>query len=244
MRLNILATLLYLNNPNKKINLFELDDNNETKVDSKYIDSSSLTLKHTETVIDNINFNQLIDPDYISVLDSGGSNDSVMILNKLKEIDMVGNNFYIPINDDLEQFKNLFETVQFIRSFDCFAKITVILNRCITLEKKDVEKQFLVVFGSEELEIKNRLNHLKIDEVCFVPNAPILSILKNHYQVSLLDFYLNSIDLVENIDIYRLEWAKEGKEVFIANNKKYRIGKMAVELIENLGPIKKMLLKA
>ena len=101
-----------------------------------------------------------------------------MILNKLKEIDMVGNNFYIPINDDLEQFKNLFETVQFIRSFDCFAKITVILNRCITLEKKDVEKQFLVVFGSEELEIKNRLNHLKIDEVCFVPNAPILSILK------------------------------------------------------------------
>jgi hypothetical protein len=156
----------------------------------------------------------------------------------------VSNNFYIPINDDLEQFKNLFETVQFIRSFDCFAKITVILNRCITLEKKDVEKQFLVVFGSEELEIKNRLNHLKIDEVCFVPNAPILSILKNHYQVSLLDFYLNSIDLVENIDIYRLEWAKQGKEVFIANNKKYRIGKMAVELIENLEPIKKMLLKA
>ena len=103
---SILATLLYLNNPNKKINLFELDDNNETKVDSKYIDSSSLTLKHTETVIDNINFNQLIDPDYLSVLDSGGSNDSVMILNKLKEIDMVGNNFYIPINDDLEQFKN------------------------------------------------------------------------------------------------------------------------------------------
>ena len=241
---SILATLLYLNNPNKKINLFELDDNNETKVDSKYIDSSSLTLKHTETVIDNINFNQLIDPDYISVLDSGGSNDSVMILNKLKEIDMVGNNFYIPINDDLEQFKNLFETVQFIRSFDCFAKITVILNRCITLEKKDVEKQFLVVFGSEELEIKNRLNHLKIDEVCFVPNAPILSILKNHYQISLLDFYLDSIDLVKNIDIYRLEWAKDGKEVFIANNKKYRIGKMAVELIENLEPIKKMLLKA
>ena len=241
---SILATLLYLNNPNKKINLFELDDNNETKVDSKYIDSSSLTLKHTETIIDNINFNQLIDPDYISVLDSGGSGDSVIILNKLKEIDMVGNNFYIPINDDMEQFKNLFETVQFIRSFDCSAKITVILNRCITLEKKDVEKQFLVVFGSEELEIKNRLNHLKVDEVCFVPNAPILSILKNHYQISLLDFYLDSIDLVKNIDIYRLEWAKEGKEVFIANNKKYRIGKMAVELIENLEPIKKMLLKA
>ena len=101
-----------------------------------------------------------------------------------------------------------------------------------------------MVFGSEELEIKNRLNHLKIDEVCFVPNAPILSILKNHYQISLLDFYLDSIDLVKNIDIYRLEWAKEGKEVFIANNKKYRIGKMAVELIENLEPIKKMLLKA
>ena len=153
---SILATLLYLNNPNKKINLFELDDNNETKVDSKYIDSSSLTLKHTETVIDNINFNQLIDPDYISVLDSGGSNDSVMILNKLKEIDMVGNNFYIPINDDLEQFKNLFETVQFIRSFDCFAKITVILNRCITLEKKMLRSSSLWC-----LEVKNW--KLKID---------------------------------------------------------------------------------
>ena len=45
---SILATLLYLNNPNKKINLFELDDNNETKVDSKYID---ITEKITCSII-------------------------------------------------------------------------------------------------------------------------------------------------------------------------------------------------
>ena len=34
---NIVSTLLYLQNQNQKINLFEIDDNNNSKVNSNYI---------------------------------------------------------------------------------------------------------------------------------------------------------------------------------------------------------------
>ena len=84
-------------------------------------------------------------------------------------------------------------------------------------------------------------DNLKVDNVFFIPNSNIFSILKSHYKVSLLDSYLSSIDLVQNIDTYRQEWVKEGQDVFKANNKRYRFAKMVVELIEQLKPIQKAL---
>ena len=88
--------------------------------------------------------------------------------------------------------------------------------------------------------IKN-VEDLKVDNIFFIPNSNIFSILKSHYKVSLLDSYLSSIDLVQNIDTYRQEWVKEGQDVFKANNKRYRFAKMVVELIEQLKPIQKAL---
>ena len=44
-----LSTMLYLNNPEKKINIFELDDFNEAqKVKSSFINHQTLKLKSTE----------------------------------------------------------------------------------------------------------------------------------------------------------------------------------------------------
>ncbi|MFX4236663.1 hypothetical protein ACOL3F_12110, partial [Aliarcobacter butzleri] len=77
------------------------------------------------------------------------------------------------------------------------------LNRCLSLEKEEIQKQFINIFGSDELDIPNQLDNLKVDNVFFVPNSNIFSILKSHYKVSLLDSYLSSIDLVQNIDTYR-----------------------------------------
>lgn len=237
----IVATLLYLQNQNQKINLFEIDDNNMSRVNSNYINHQSLKLKDSEVVIDDIQFTSLSDDNVVNIVDAGGGNDTKIVLQKLKEIDLFGLNYYIPLNDDMEQVDNVKDTIALIRNFDKSAKINLILNRCFTLEKEEIRKQFINIFGSEDLDIPNRLVDLKVDNIFFVPNSNIFSILKSHYKVSLLDSYLSSVDLISNIDIYRQEWIKEGQDVFKANNKRYRFAKMVVELINQLEPLKKAL---
>ncbi|MCT7908734.1 hypothetical protein N5915_04105 [Arcobacter lacus] len=237
----IVATLLYLQNQNQKINLFEIDDNNNSKVNSNYINHQSLKLKDSEVVIDDIQFSSLSDSNLVNIVDAGGGNDTRVLLKHLKEIDLSGLNYYIPLNDDMEQVDNVKDTIALIRDFDKSAKINLILNRCFSLDKNEIQKQFISIFGSDDLDIPNQLDNLNVDNIFFVPNSNIFSILKSHYKVSLLDSYLSSIDLVENIDTYRQEWVKEGQEVFKANNKRYRFAKMVVELIEQLKPIQKAL---
>ncbi len=237
----IIATLLYLQNQNQKINLFEIDDNNKSRVNSNYINHQSLKLKNSEVVIDDIQFSSLSDSNVTNIIDAGGGNDTKLILEEIKEIDLSGLNYYLPLNDDIEQIDNLLDTITLIRDFDKSAKINLVLNRCFTLEKEEIQKQFINIFGNDELDIPNQLDNLKVDNVFFVPNSPIFSILKSHYKVSLLDSYLSSIDLVSNIDTYRQEWIKEGQEIFKANNKRYRFAKMVVELINQLEPLKKAL---
>lgn len=237
---NVFGQLFY-SNQNQKINIFEIDDNNTTQVNSNYINYQSLKLKDSEVVLDDIQFNLLSDNNVINIVEAGAGNDSIVVLSKLKEIDLTGLNYYIPLNDDMEQVDNVKDTIALIRDFDKSGKINLILNRCFTLEKEEIQKQFINIFGSEELDIPNRLTDLKVDNIFFIPNSNIFSILKSHYKVSLLDSYLSSIDLVKNIDTYRQEWIKEGQDVFKANNKKYRFSKMVVELINQLEPIRKSL---
>ena len=162
-------------------------------------------------------------------------------MQKLKEIGLSSLNYYIPVNDDIEQVDNVKDTISLIRDFDKSANINLVLNRSLSMDKTEIKAQFLNIFGSDELDIPNQLDNLKVDNIFFVPNSNIFSILKSHYKVSLLDSYLSSIDLVQNIDSYRQKWIKEGQDVFKANNKKYRFAKMVVELISQLEPLKKAL---
>ncbi len=229
------------NNLQNQINLFEIDDNNNSKVNSNYINHQSLKLKDSEVVIDDIQFASLSDTNVINIVDAGGGNDTIFLLKQLKEIDLSGLNYYIPVNDDMEQVQNVKDTIALIRDFDKSANINLVLNRCFSLEKDEIKKQFINIFGSDELDIPNQLDNLKVDNIFFVPNSNIFSILKSHYKVSLLDSYLSSVDLIKNIDTYRQEWVKEGQEVFKSNNKRYRFAKMLVELLEQLKPIQKSL---
>ena len=237
----IVATLLYLQNENQKINLFEIDDNNNSKINSNYINYQSLKLKDSEIVIDDIQFSSLSDSNVTNIADVGGGNDTKIVLKKLKEIDLSGLNYYVPVTDNLDEVKNVQDTITLIRDFDKSANINLILNRCFSLEKDEIQKQFINIFGSDDLDIPNQLDNLKVDNIFFFSNSNIFSILKIFYKVSLLDSYLSSVDLIQNIDTYRQEWIKEGQDVFKANNKRYRFAKMVVELIEQLKPIQKAL---
>lgn len=239
---SILSTLLYLENEEKKIQVFELDDNNSTRINSDFLSHSSLRLKDSEIALDDIQFNALSAKDVISIIDAGGGNDTKLVLQKLKEIDLSGLNYYVPLNDDMDQLINIQDTIKLIREFDKNGKINLVLNRCLNLQEDEIQRQFINIFGNEELGIESQIENIKVDSIYFVPNSNIFSILKSHYKVALLDSYLSSLDLVKNIDTYRQEWVKNGQEVFKANNKRYRFAKMVVELIEQLKPIQKALL--
>lgn len=238
---SVLSALLYLNNSEKTIQVFEIDDNNVTTVNSNYLNHQSLKLKDSELVIDDIQFASLSDENKINIIDCGGGNDTKEVLRKLKDIDLECLNYYVPINDDFDQILNVKNTISLIRDFDKSAKINLILNRCTNLDKDEIKKQFVNIFGSDDLDIHCELDNLQVDNIFFVQNSNIFSILKSHYKVALLDSYLQSLDLIENIDKYRADWIKAGQEVFKSNNKRYRFAKLVVELIEQLKPIQKAL---
>jgi cellulose biosynthesis protein BcsQ len=79
----IVATLLYLQNQNQKINLFEIDDNNVSRVNSNYINHQSLKLKNSEVIIDDIQFTSLADSNISNIIDAGGGNDTKIVLKKV-----------------------------------------------------------------------------------------------------------------------------------------------------------------
>ncbi|WNL30698.1 hypothetical protein [Aliarcobacter cryaerophilus] len=242
--IQVIAPSLYLNNPDKKIHVWEIDNNNNTKkhISSKYIQYESMKLSKSEMAINDIEFSNLTDPNTVHVVDSGGSDDSKKILAHLKQVNLIGLQYIIPTNEDMEQIDNITEIIEIIRQQDKFAKIYLLLNRCISLKENEIKQQFINIFGSKELGIPSQIENLKIDEILFVENSNVYTLLKSHYKIPLLDFYFESLDLRENIQEYKVKWGEQGHEVFTANSNKFKFSNLVLDLIEKLEPIRKALL--
>ena len=239
-----LSTMLYLNNPDKQINIFELDDFNEAqKVKSSFINHQTLKLKSTEMIIDEVQYHSLSDSSLINIIDAGGGADTKIVLAKLKEIELKNSNYYLPLNTDIDQIKNIKDTINLILEFDKCANINLVLNKCKKMDKDVIEEQFLNIYGDPDFDVPCQLDNLKVNNIFFVPETNVFTLLKSHYKVALLDSYLSSKDLIENIVQYHQEWRqKGGVELFKANNKRLRFAKMVIKLIDDLEPIRKALL--
>jgi hypothetical protein len=142
----------------------------------------------------------------------------------------------------MDQIDNILAVIEIIRQQDKFAKIYLLLNRCISLTEEKIKQQFINVFGSRELGIPSQIENLKIDEILFVENSNVYTLLKSHYKIAMLDFYFESVDLRENIQEYKVQWSQQGHEVFSANNGKFIFSGLVLDLIEKLEPIRKALL--
>ena len=73
--MQVIAPALYLNNPDKKITVWEIDNNNKSNkhISSKYLKYESIKLDKSEMAINDIEFSNLTDPNTIHVVDTGGS---------------------------------------------------------------------------------------------------------------------------------------------------------------------------
>ncbi|RBQ29801.1 P-loop NTPase family protein [Aliarcobacter vitoriensis] len=241
--MQVIAPALYLNHPDKKITVWEIDNNNKSNkhISSKYLKYESIKLDKSEMAINDIEFSNLTDPNTIHVIDGGGSDDSKFILKHLKQVNLTGLQYIIPTNDDIETIENILAIIEIIRQQDKFGKIYLVLNRCVSLTEEKIKQQFINIFGSSELGINSNIEALAIDEILFVENSIVYTLLKSHYKIAMLDFYFESLDLRENIQEYKVQWSQQGHEVFTANSNKFKFSNLVLDLIEKLEPIRKAL---
>jgi cellulose biosynthesis protein BcsQ len=233
----------------KTINVYEIDDNNKTSLKNKSekLNFKSIRIKEMEDDIDQVKMDTIInDENVINIIDCGGGNDTLIILDHLAKNDMQGLLYIIPTNDDMEQFENVKQTLETIRSFDPGAKTIVVFNRANSITSHDVQKQFIGFFGSIDYGIEAKLSKIEhnIDETFALLESNLYGILKNVYKTTLADIYPNLKYTVENSRTLQETWAKDGKEVFLKNMKYFRFAKDTLALVETIKPLKKIIQKA
>jgi hypothetical protein len=220
---------------NKKIKVYELDDNNKTFYKNSKIEFSTLVTKRTEDVIDEVYFDLESGEDIINIIDAGGGNDTKIVLDNIQKVELKNLTYFVPTNDDFEQFENTKATIELIRSFDDNAKIYLIFNRVISFELKEIKKQYVAYFGNEEWGIKGHFEEIanKIEEnFLMIQNTQIFALLKNFYNTTLFDFYFENKDLIENFEDYKKEWIKKGREYFKKQMSYFRFAKDVFNLID------------
>lgn len=235
----VLATLLY--KKNRIINVYEIDDNNSTVTRSNILNFKSIQIKESEELIDEVSFDSFSeDENVINVVDCGGGSDTLAILNQFAQNGMTNNNYFIPIFDDIDHIENAIDTISRIKAFDENGIINLLFNRCFSLEEEKIREQFIAVFGSVEYDIESRVEDLHYDNIYFIPNTNIFSILKLK-KISLLDTYKEAIDLIDNLKKYQKKWQREGRNTYLKNMKMIRLGKDVIQLIEDVKHLKKSL---
>ncbi|WP_044418594.1 hypothetical protein [Halarcobacter anaerophilus] len=224
-----------------KVNIFELDNNNRSSLSNSKLQFKTFKIDKSEEAINKVYFDLVTNNNEVNIIDCGGGDDTIAVLDYIKKIDMKDIVYIIPVNDDIEQFDNVVETIKAIKDIDKKAETHIFFNRCNDLTEDSVKKQFVGFFGSDVYNIESKVEKIfkDVTSFTFVPNSPLFGILKSH-KISLYDSYKSSKDLVENIVTYRQKWAKEGQKVFNSNIAKFRFAKDILELIDNLSIINKI----
>jgi hypothetical protein len=215
------------------LRVYELDDNNRTPIENSAIAFETFRVSDQEK-IDGLAFD-LLTEEGINIIDAGGGSDTLAVLDHIRSLQIPMEEYYVPINDDIEQVDNALETIERIRKTDPDAKISMVLNRCHRIDEDAIKEQFVGIFGSEFYGVDSRLDEFGEVDFLFVPNSPLFPLLKMR-GTTLRDFYPVAVDLIGNFPKYRAEWIKEGKDIFKDGLKQYRLavaGKEIALLLEN-----------
>lgn len=168
----------------KEFQIIEIDDNNDTTLSftsSELLrgritscDISQGTEKLEELVIDN-----MLNNNKITVIDSGGGNDSKAVIKSLIKEDLAKDTlFIVPYFADFSQLKNLFETVELVRDYEYI----VVLNNFT--QNTDDEK---FKTGDDDYEIPNISETFKKNFVV-VPKSNLFSYSSSILKQSIFDF--------------------------------------------------------
>jgi hypothetical protein len=217
--------LTLLADENQEVEVYEVDNNNRTILDNANLTIKSFEANKAAEALDEAFFETLANENKLIIVDAGGGDDTKKVIEAIEKAQIDNVEYYIPINSDLEQRKNLIDTINLIKNIDKKAKINIILNRANSLNEEAIKEQFINLFGSEKYEINGIFDKIKkdIEKVYAIEDNNILQIVKNIYQTTIRDILKQNKDILENINNLRKEWAKEGKDEFKKKMGFYRL---------------------
>lgn len=224
----------------KKITVYGIDDNNSINIQSSFIDFKDLKTKDSENVIDETEIKNINSSDDISIIDLGGGADTHIFLQAVKKSSIRGLIYLIPLGDDIEQVHNLTETLHEIKSASKDAKIYLILNQVNVMNDESIKRQFIGIYGSEKYDVTPLDKKIleQVEGIYFLEASPLFSILKNIYNITLLDAYIDAKELLTDLDSKKVEWAKKGSEHFKKQNSLVRLAYDVLKLIERIYQMK------
>lgn len=232
----VLPALVYDPLKKQKINVFEIDGNNSRgRMTSKHINYALYKIDESEKVIFNISFSEE-DESIVNIIDVGGGDDMKSVLHALKNIGIENINFVIPTSKDDEQFYNVKNSIELINQEYPGAKIWLVMNyrKCESSDMKDFSKEFPNFFGKEEWGFDSLIEEIigSIHEVCSLPNTDIFLALKNQYKTTLLDMYIEAVEVIENQIELRRGWKIKGYDYFCTKMKELQFLKAVVDFVE------------
>jgi len=206
----------------KQINIFELDNNNKTTLNSKVLNFKNLNIDNIDEILMDVAFADKT----TNIIDAGGGDDTKAVLNALAENAVNVDYFIVPIVRDFEVIKNLKDTLNLIRNKFENPNIYVLLNK--TNETEPLEQQFMYLFGNKEYEVEGIVE--KLGDVTLIPvkNYNEIDIVKNIYKTTAKDVAQEGKEIVDNLKQYQSQWYNEAKKLKdSAEQKKYFAKKMA-----------------
>ena len=208
-----------------EVEIYEVDNNNKTQLDNSKLKIKNFTATKSDEALDEAFFAALSDEDKFVIVDAGGGDDSKKVITAVEKADIDNVEYYIPLNSDLEQQKNIIDTINLIKSIDKEAKVNLILNRAKSLDEDTIQSQFINIFGDEKYNIDSLFENIKKDvkKVYAVEDNNVLQIVKNIYKTTIKDILANNQDIIDNIAELRKNWVKEGKEEFKKKMSFYRL---------------------
>lgn len=218
----ILSGYFYQKN-NKKVELIEIDDENEDSLTYAKSDILNCNIISTSKIktLDDLFYNE---DDYI--IDVGGNKTATIFLSELKKINEFDNvTWFIPLGSGEQDNQNALETYNDICKMDDNPKIIFVLSRATT---DDVEWEFLNFFGSDFLNTPNAImKNVEDAKYIKINSNPILNI-SRYFSKTAYDLSLNKTD-----------FRKKAKEEEDKNKRKShvfmnRIKNEAIEYIDYL----------
>ncbi len=224
----------------KNINIFEVDNNNNSKKmieKSQKISFKSFKIDDGLDAIDEIEFNNMLSQEgLINVLDAGAGDDTLKLLQILKEKELFGLTYIIPLSNSITNIDNALQTINGILDFDKDAKINLVLNKCPSFDFNSIQFKFKSFFGNEAFGLPSRYEEFKdkIQNLNYLTETDLPDIISSTHQYALVDAYLKAKIIMENFDEVKAEWAKKGKEEFLKAKKLNRINEDIYDYCQTL----------
>lgn len=241
--LHILPTMLYKEG-HRNINYYQLDDNNKTDITSDAISIHNYLIKSTENAIDNVELEIDLNEDAINIIDIGGGNDTKSVLGYLKENSTLTSEditFFIPINTNLSQQKNLKDTITLIQESYPNPKIILILNEVNDMD--NYKSEFINIFGDDIYGIQPITQEIEesCQSVVKIQQDNLFQVMEYRHK-TLLDGYLSALEVNANAATLKKQYATEYKEdedieAYYSKKRGLRFAQKVIDTVEKFPKI-------